>query len=418
MSEQSRELSFVQVFGSSSTFNINESDIITCVSFSLDGKHIAVGDHGGRLVIFERNDNSSFEFMTEFQSHYPAFDSLKSQDIPEKINDASFLKQGCPSFFTVLTTNDKTIKSFKISTKNSFDILPKHSSDYAKAHQYHIHTINVASDQGHFFSVDDLRVNFWDITRNDICFTLVDNKPENLSTLSEVISAFDSSPTDSSLFSYATTSGLFTLCDMRLSSTFHRDTALMFEDQSYEAPSKTNFPTVTESIASLRFSHDGQKIAIRDYLCAKIWDIRNSHQPEAIIPIHNQVISDLNELYDREIVFDTFDVNWSCKDEYLVTGSYSNRFILCDTRGEWGILNEAKRYIRPKGSVVSPPMSQGLINVSSIGSTYYMKNYGVINDRLPRVTDYDKKIVCCECSPTEDMYAVATLNNLFIYKLS
>jgi serine/threonine-protein phosphatase 2A regulatory subunit B len=52
------------------------------------GNFLATGDKGGRVVLFERNHAASLKapVYTEFQSHEPEFDYLKSLEIEEKIN--------------------------------------------------------------------------------------------------------------------------------------------------------------------------------------------------------------------------------------------------------------------------------------------------------------------------------------------
>ena len=60
--------------------------------------------------------NSQYRFVTEFQSHEPEFDYLKSMEIEEKINALKWCKgsMGCKM---LLSTNDKTIKLWKIYGK-------------------------------------------------------------------------------------------------------------------------------------------------------------------------------------------------------------------------------------------------------------------------------------------------------------
>lgn len=60
----------------------------------------------GRLSSFE------FRYMTEFQSHEPEFDYLKSFEIEEKINKVRWVNQPSASRM-ILSTNDKTIKLWK-----------------------------------------------------------------------------------------------------------------------------------------------------------------------------------------------------------------------------------------------------------------------------------------------------------------
>ena len=51
--------------------------------------------------------------MTEFQSHEPEFDYLKSFEIEEKINKVRWVNHNSSSR-CILSTNDKTIKLWKV----------------------------------------------------------------------------------------------------------------------------------------------------------------------------------------------------------------------------------------------------------------------------------------------------------------
>lgn len=54
-----------------------------------------------------------FRYMTEFQSHEPEFDYLKSFEIEEKINKVRWVNHPSASRL-ILSTNDKTIKLWKV----------------------------------------------------------------------------------------------------------------------------------------------------------------------------------------------------------------------------------------------------------------------------------------------------------------
>lgn len=58
-----------------------------------------------------------FRYLTEFQSHEPEFDYLKSLEIEEKINKVRWVKGRCGGrTHMLLTTNDKTVKLWKVRT--------------------------------------------------------------------------------------------------------------------------------------------------------------------------------------------------------------------------------------------------------------------------------------------------------------
>src|SRR5215475_5884892 len=58
-----------------------------------------------------------YKFHTEFQSHEPEFDYLKSLEIEEKINKIKWCRRQNASHF-LLSTNDKTIKLWKVFEKS------------------------------------------------------------------------------------------------------------------------------------------------------------------------------------------------------------------------------------------------------------------------------------------------------------
>lgn len=105
--------------------DVTEADIISCVEFNHDGELLATGDKGGRVVIFQRDPLSKaalprrgeYNVYSTFQSHEPEFDYLKSLEIEEKINKIRWLRRKNPAHF-LLSTNDKTIKLWKVSEKD------------------------------------------------------------------------------------------------------------------------------------------------------------------------------------------------------------------------------------------------------------------------------------------------------------
>ncbi|KAG0488805.1 hypothetical protein HPP92_007616 [Vanilla planifolia] len=130
------EWKFSQVFGERATGEeVQEVDVISAIEFDKSGNHLATGDRGGRVVLFERTDvkehgsrkdlekldfgiyrHPEFRYKTEFQSHEPEFDYLKSLEIEEKINKIRWCQTANGAQF-LLSTNDKTIKFWKVQEK-------------------------------------------------------------------------------------------------------------------------------------------------------------------------------------------------------------------------------------------------------------------------------------------------------------
>lgn len=226
------------------------------------------------LFFWLQPNESPYKVYYTFQSHEPEFDYLKSLEIEEKINKIKWLKRLNASNF-LLSTNDKTIKLWKIVEKDkridgynlkdesgtlitpppaplsyltvpqlrpagevSVDHLARKT--YANAHTYHINSISVNSDGETFLSADDLRINLWHLDITDesfskccatfppthltltdhwtLCVTdIVDIKPANMEELTEVITAAEFHPRECNLFVYSSSKGILRLCDMRQS---------------------------------------------------------------------------------------------------------------------------------------------------------------------------------------------------------
>lgn len=123
---------FSQCFGDKGDIeNITDADVISTVEFDHTGNYLATGDKGGRVVLFERNENKKgceYRFYTEFQSHDAEFDYLKSLEIEEKINKIKWCKRQNQAHF-LLSTNDKTIKLWKVYEKSLRVVAENNLSD-------------------------------------------------------------------------------------------------------------------------------------------------------------------------------------------------------------------------------------------------------------------------------------------------
>ena len=94
------------------------------MNFDYTGEYLAVGDKGGRVIVFRFTDlkNSryfDYRYFSEIQSHEPEFDHLKSLELDEKINSLEFLKQPKNSTVQLLSTNDRIIKLWKLENRVS-----------------------------------------------------------------------------------------------------------------------------------------------------------------------------------------------------------------------------------------------------------------------------------------------------------
>lgn len=375
------EFKFSQVKGTNDD-EVSDADIISTVQFNENGNLLATGDKGGRIVIFKRDNQNTSEYnvYSTFQSHEPEFDYLKSVEIEEKINKIRWLPQRTSSHF-LLSTNDKTVKMWKISERQSKvqgwntqkgDEDAPYDSDsglrnqsqeimdtsdniatnfstritrlnvpkvvpselciesypkkiFSNAHAYHINSISCNSDAMTFLSADDLRINVWNLETITSSFNVVDIKPTNMEDLSEVITSAEYHPHHCHLFAYSSSRGAIKLCDMRQSALCdnHR---LVFE-QEENPQDRSFFSEIIASVSDIAFSPCGRYILSRDYLTVKLWDLVNTGRgPVKSYPVHPFLSQRLCTLYENDCIFDKFEVCWSHDASNYMTGSYNNLF--------------------------------------------------------------------------------------------
>ncbi|OGE50991.1 hypothetical protein PENARI_c015G01819 [Penicillium arizonense] len=450
---------------SASTDMCTPADIISTVEFDHTGNYLATGDKGGRVVLFERNETKKtceYKFHTEFQSHEPEFDYLKSLEIEEKINKIKWCRRQNASHF-LLSTNDKTIKLWKVFDKSLKVVAENNLSNeltpasavggggmpraprvsfkdpaalklprlthhdtvvaavprrtYANAHAYHINSISVNSDGETFISSDDLRVNLWNLNIQDQSFNIVDIKPANMEELTEVITAAEFHPVSCNWFMYASSKGTIKLADMRQRALCDEH-AKLFE-QEEDASSRSFFSEIISSISDVRFSNDGRYIVSRDYLTVKIWDVNMERQPVKTIPIHEHLRPRLCDTYENDSIFDKFEVVFSGDADNVMTGSYNNNFMIYPTEEQKDteiVLQADKSAFKAKKVGVPTPMNKG--NGKKAGSR--SGSPAGPGSRMKKETDADqidfnKKILHMSWHPFEDSIAIAATNNLFVF---
>ncbi|PVG01925.1 hypothetical protein CPB86DRAFT_698381 [Serendipita vermifera] len=417
---------FAQCFGDKGDVDdITEADIISTVEFDHTGDYLATGDKGGRVVLFERNQTKKgceYKFYTEFQSHEPEFDYLKSLEIEEKINQIKWCPRQNSAHF-ILSTNDKTIKLWKVFEKSLRVVSENNLNDgqrplppptsaaalrlprlqqqdhiiaatprkvYANAHAYHINSISINSDGETYISADDLRINLWNMGISNESFNIVDIKPVNMEELTEVITAAEFHPVHCNQFMYSSSKGTIKLADMRESALCDRY-AKMFEEE--EDPSNRSFfSEIISSISDVKFSSDGRYILSRDYLSLKIWDTKMESRPIRTIQIHDHLRGKLCDLYENDCIFDKFECTFSGDGSHVMTGSYHNYFRIYDVDGSSDVILQADKSAF-KADVLP------------------IKQPGMTMDAV----DFSKKILHGSWHPRENTVAIAATNNLFIW---
>ncbi|GAA5849565.1 hypothetical protein JCM8547_000499 [Rhodosporidiobolus lusitaniae] len=459
---------FAQCFGDKGEVeDITEADIISCVEFDHTGDYLATGDKGGRVVLFERNESKKgceYKFYTEFQSHEPEFDYLKSLEIEEKINKIRWCKRQNAAHF-LLSTNDKTIKLWKVFEKSLKVVAENNSSAaasgsppsppaqpavnlpsstfpsspsqngagagqapylrlprmtyhdtivaavprkvYANAHAYHINSISINSDGETYMSADDLRINLWNLNISDQSFNILDIKPVNMEELTEVITAAEFHPVSCNLFCYSSSKGTVKLADMREQALCDKH-AKLFEEE--EDPSnKSFFSEIISSVSDVKFSKDGRYLLSRDYLTLRIWDINMDNKPVQTINVHDHLRSKLCDLYENDCIFDKFECTFSGNGEHVLSGSYNNYFHIYDKNAEQDIVLQADKSAF-KAKKMGAGKAKGAAGKGANGNGAAKKPIIDVDN-----VDYNKKIMHASWHPREDTIAIAATNNLFLY---
>eukprot|EP00792_Barthelona_sp_PAP020_P005708 TRINITY_DN2763_c0_g1_i3.p1 TRINITY_DN2763_c0_g1~~TRINITY_DN2763_c0_g1_i3.p1 ORF type:complete len:422 (+),score=91.33 TRINITY_DN2763_c0_g1_i3:44-1309(+) len=409
---------FCQVFGdSTSVEDTHTADIISMIEYDSTGNYIAVGDRGGRVILFERNlqqnRTAEYQYYTEFQSHELEFDYLRSEEIEERINQICWLKPQ-PSSLLMLTCNDKTIKLWKVYEntikevvvdKNGNDLVipklvpvekvtlatPKRS--FINAHPWHINSLSLCSDENLFLSSDELNINIWDLNRSDETFLAVNIPLENVEECTEIVVKSRFHPTDCNTFAYGSSRGILRIADMRTNVNCDAPAQMFYSDNSVLQKKSNGIKDSLNSIADFRFSPNGRNIVVRDYLTLRVYDVRVEHQPVKSIAIHDHLRSKLFEVYDNNCIDDQFQLCISHDGGHYLSGSYSNTFHIFDSSGTTDTAIEASRTMANKKRRSSKPV------------------------RKSAKTDisYDKKILYNAWHPHEPTIAIGTLSNLYIY---
>ncbi|KAK3032023.1 hypothetical protein RJ639_036397, partial [Escallonia herrerae] len=385
-------------------------DIISAVEFDKTGDHLATGDRGGRVVLFERTDrrdngghrrhlemmdcssslHPEFRYKTEFQSHDPEFDYLKSLEIDEKINKIKWCQTANSALF-LLSTNDKTIKLWKVQEKkvkkicdvnvdpsksmgngslggssvstncktianggqidNTFNHL---SSDFSSSNggipslrmpvvSSH-ETSPVARCRRLYAHAHDYNINSISNNSDGETFISADDLRINLWNLeisNQSFNIIDVKPANMEDLTEVITSAEFhpSCCNMLAYSSSKGLIRLIDLRQSalndthsklfeeHEAPgSKSFFTDILASTSDVKFAKDGRYLFSRDYMTLKMWDINMDSGPIATFQVHEYLRPKLCDLYENDSIYDKFDCCLSGDGLRVATGSYSNIF--------------------------------------------------------------------------------------------
>ncbi|KAM3227524.1 hypothetical protein ACQJBY_059348 [Aegilops geniculata] len=453
-------------------------------------------DRGGRVVLFERTDargnasrtelerqdysvprHTEFRYKTEFQSHEPEFDYLKSLEIEEKINKIKWGQTANNALF-ILSTNDKTIKYWKVQdkkvkrisvmnldTSQSADNGTTSSSSTSSSRalpnggssekSYNCANNDLPFPPGGYASLrlpvvtgqelnpvarcrrvyahaHDYHINSISNNSDGETFISADDLRINLWNLeinSQSFNIVDVKPANMEDLTEVITCAEFhpTHCNTLAYSSSKgairlidlRQSALcdnhskLFEE--HEAPgSKSFFTEIIASVSDIKFARDGRHILSRDYMTLKLWDLNMDSGPVATFQVHEHLRPKLCDLYENDSIFDKFECCLSGDGHRLATGSYSNLFrVFGCTSGNTEATTLEASRNPMRRQVANPTRPTRTLTSLTRAVRRGGENAGA--DGNGNSNDFSTKLLHLAWHPTENSIACAAGNSLYMY---
>uniref|UniRef100_A0A0E0MYV9 Serine/threonine-protein phosphatase 2A 55 kDa regulatory subunit B n=1 Tax=Oryza rufipogon TaxID=4529 RepID=A0A0E0MYV9_ORYRU len=421
------EWRFSQVFGERSAGEeVQDVDIISAIEFNKSGQHLATGDRGGRVVLFERTDakdnacrkeaekvdysvsrHPEFRYKTEFQSHEPEFDYLKSLEIEEKINKIKWCQTANGALF-LLSTNDKTIKFWKVQEKkvkkvSEMNLSPSNASANGRPAGSNASGSSAYLPNGGISKPVGL---------NSLRLPVVVTSQET--SLSASCRRVFTHAHDYHINSISNNSskGSIRLVDLRQSALCDTHSQVF---EQHEAPgSRSFFTEIIASISDIKFSKDGRHILSRDYMTLKLWDINMNSGPVATFQVHEYLRPKLCDLYENDSIFDKFECCQSGDGLRVATGSYSNIFRVfgCGTGSNEATTLEATR--NPTRRQLQNP-TRPARSLSTLTRVVRRGAESTGIEANGNSYDLSTKLLHLAWHPSENLIACAAANSLYMY---
>ncbi|KAG5008654.1 hypothetical protein JHK87_017169 [Glycine soja] len=476
-----------------------ELDIISAIEFDKSGDHLATGDRGGRVVLFERTDTKDhhgsrrdlermdysisrhpeFRYKTEFQSHEPEFDYLKSLEIEEKINKIKWCQTANGALF-LLSTNDKTIKFWKVQEKkvkkvSDMNVDPKamgngsiaSSSNSSSSKSYLANGVSpdgpynylnndfsfppegvpslrlplvtshetslVARCRRVYAHAHDYHINSISNNSDGETFISADDLRINLWNLeisNQSFNIVDVKPANMEDLTEVITSAEFhpTHCNTLAYSSSKGSIRLVDLRQSalcdshaklfeeQEAPgSRSFFTEIIASISDIKFGKDGRYILSRDYMTLKLWDINMDSGPVATFQVHEYLRPKLCDLYENDSIFDKFECCLSGDGLRVSTGSYSNLFRVFGCVPGSTEAMTLEASKNPMRRQVPTPSRPSRSLGNSITRVVRRGAESASVDANGNSFDFTTKLLHLAWHPTENSIACAAANSLYMY---
>lgn len=411
-----------------------ETHIVTASDFSENGSHFAVGDKGGRVVIFENKERKNklnqkeqeLNYLYEFGSMERDFNYLNSKEYFETIRDLKvFNSQSSKENINLLLAGYRKIKleSVYIKAEREFEneamisppngknvnlkvpklknvtktINNKTKKEFAVTHQSGIKNLSFnCSNRENFISCDKKNIYLWDVNYSQKTFNIVD-----LSEEEEKIRVAKYSERNPSLIAYSTNRGHINICDLRVSSEIEKNAQMYCNIKNI----KRNLWDPSLDIQDMCFSDNSSfYFATRHMFSIKLWDSRKQTNPVGRYFIYEPLIKNYEKLISTSSIKDKFKLKSSQSGKYLLTGGYNNMFHVLDLKSNLNC------------QVVIDDSNKELSN-HNIFRKFNSKGYCVYNEKeKTKFVDLNKKLSIVNFSPIEDKIVLGRFNCLYEYK--
>jgi WD40 repeat protein len=302
--------------------------------------YVLMGDSNGRVALYapppsQLKSEPVRQRIARFwhQAFSREFDVLRSVEVEERVTKAVLLPRRSSSVTSYMVANARNIKMYRMRENlrrpKSKTVVPVCS--FTGPHvQAPIHSLSLCSDEQTFLSADDFQVQWWHIDASESTkpFCLLDIHPEDMSNVSQLLTAASFHPTHGSLFLVSSSDGWTKVGDLRdPPSRRPRKFAHTMTTLPQHNLVQHGHDDILCSVADAAFLQNSF-IATRDYLSIKIWDTRNANEPVNCLPVHECLAAHIDELYDSDAVFDRFGLAIDQHTGTIVSGMYDGQVVI------------------------------------------------------------------------------------------
>jgi serine/threonine-protein phosphatase 2A regulatory subunit B len=444
----------------------NQSYVISEIKMTNNGNYVVVGDKGGRIILFKKQNYDSpkkhakLQYFYEFSAYDKDFDVHKSTEYSETVRAMCVLPMQYNDKIDILSCGYRSIKLHRVYNSKTKSFTEKGGAGKEKlentgnkitngknGQHNHTHELKVPKLRSikseikskckknillmnsneinslsynkfftnQFICSDENKVLLWDLNHTNDTFCLIDLEEKYSENTSEdyqekitksVICEFDPH-----MISFGTNCGNIRLCDTRTNSdcvkyaTNFIDEFLNITNSSFNL-TKTVFSSQIMSVHDLNFNLNSENLfASRHYLSVNIWDRRNNKVPVNRFLVYEPIINKLSYLYlNNYIMTDKFSLSADKSGKFIMTGGYNNMFHIFD-------VDQRLNTQITLDSTNEKIMNTNIIRkINSKGSCYYKKD-----DPAYENINYNNKITKLCYSPVENYIVMSVQNCMFTY---